>query len=97
MFSGQIHQVSILLSPSDVTFRSLQFISFSYENLLRAFQARNEKVIAHRYVSKMLNWYQPNNKCEFDKCSYRRQKPQCFEEQNNSASGYPTAKLMFDS
>lgn len=67
------------------------------KNLPRTLQARNEKVSAHRYVSKLLNWYQPNNKCDFDKCSYRTQKLWCFEEWNNSASRYPTAKLMFDS
>lgn len=65
--------------------------------LHRTWQARNEEVIAHRYVSKLLNWYQPNNKCDFDKCSYCRQKLQRFEEQNSSASRYPTAKLMIDS
>lgn len=67
------------------------------KNLHRTLQARNEKVIAHRYVSKLLNWYQTNNKCDFDKCSYHRQKLQHFEAQNNSASRYLTAKLMFDS
>lgn len=65
--------------------------------LHRTWQARNEEVIAHRYVSKLLNWYQPHNKCDFDKCSYCRQKLQRFEEQNSSASRYPTAKLMIDS
>lgn len=65
--------------------------------LHRTWQARNEEVIAHRYVSKLLNWYQPNNKCDFDKCSYCRQKLQRFEEQNSSASRYLTAKLMIDS
>lgn len=67
------------------------------KNLPRTLQARNEKAIAHRYVSKLLKWYQPKNKCDFDKCSYHTQKPQRFEEQNNSASRYLTAKLMFDS
>lgn len=60
----QIHLVSILLSPS-VTLKFLWLMSLSYENPTQNMASQGQEVIAHRYISKLLNWYQPNDKGDF--------------------------------